>query len=110
MDARGKKPDIRYISAVVLIKIFSLKINRVSIAVNVHMLQASIPIESLMIASESEAAVLLTKEQELCRQEKNGKVELLPFTPQSSLMIIDLGGKNKKKITFLSFCIIYFIL
>ena len=57
-------------------------------------LQASIPSESLMIAFESEAVVLLTKEQGLCRQEKNGKVKLLPFNPQSNLLIIDLGGKN----------------
>ena len=58
------------------------------------MLQAGIPSESLVIAFESEAAALLTMEQELCRLEKNGNVKLLPFTPQSSLMIIDLGGKN----------------
>nr|XP_022310181.1 heat shock 70 kDa protein 12B-like isoform X2 [Crassostrea virginica] len=55
-------------------------------------IEAGIPSESLMIAFESEAAALLTKEQELCRVEKNGNAELLPFTPKSILMIIDLGG------------------
>ena len=85
---------LNYNLGVVLIKIFSLKINQFSNTVNVNMLQAGIPRESLVIAFESEAAALLTMDQELCRLEKNGNVELLPFTPQSSLMIIDLGGKN----------------
>ena len=35
------------------------------------MLQVGIPSESLVIAFESEAAALLTMEQELCRLEKN---------------------------------------
>lgn len=85
---------LNYNPGVVLIKIFSLKINEVSNTVNVNMLQAGIPSESLVIAFESEAAALLTMEQELCRLENNEYVELLPFTLQSSLMIIDLGGKN----------------
>ncbi|XP_078320406.1 heat shock 70 kDa protein 12B-like isoform X4 [Crassostrea virginica] len=55
-------------------------------------IEAGIPSESLVITFESEASALLTMEQELCRLEKNGNVELLPFTPQSNLMIIDLGG------------------
>lgn len=55
-----------------------------------------------MIAFECEAAALLTMEQELCRLEKNGNVELLPFTPQSNLMIIDLGGKNLINSTYSS--------
>lgn len=51
----------------------------------------------MIIALEPEAAALLTMEQELNRQEKNGKVELLPFASPSNLLMIDLGGKIKNR-------------
>ena len=57
-------------------------------------LQAGIPSESLTLALEPEAAALFTKEQKLCRQIKDGKVDMVPFTPGSTFMVIDLGGKN----------------
>lgn len=48
----------------------------------------------MRLALEPEAAALFTKEQNICRQEKDGNVELVPFTPGSTLMVIDLGGKK----------------
>lgn len=42
---------------------------------------------------EPEAAALFTKEQELIRQSKDGKVNLVPFVPKSKFMVVDLGGK-----------------
>ena len=50
----------------------------------------------MRLALEPEAAALFTKEQNICRQEKDGNVELVPFTPGSTLMVIDLGGKKWK--------------
>ena len=43
----------------------------------------------MRLALEPEAAALFTKEQNICRQEKDGNVELVPFTPGSTLMCID---------------------
>ncbi|XP_078322009.1 heat shock 70 kDa protein 12B-like isoform X2 [Crassostrea virginica] len=55
-------------------------------------IEAGIPRESLILALEPEAAALFTKEQKLCRQIQDGKVDLVLFTPGSTFMVIDLGG------------------
>lgn len=54
--------------------------------------EAGIPAESLILALEPEAAALFTKQQELIRQSKEGKVNLVPFVPKSKFMVVDLGG------------------
>lgn len=54
--------------------------------------EAGISAESLILALEPEAAALFTKEQELIRQSKDGKVNLVPFVPKSKFMVVDLGG------------------
>ncbi|XP_061185642.1 heat shock 70 kDa protein 12B-like [Saccostrea echinata] len=55
-------------------------------------LEAGIPGESLTLALEPEAAALYTKEQALIRHSSDGKIDLVPFIPNSTFMIVDLGG------------------
>ena len=50
----------------------------------------------MRLALEPAAAALFTKEQNICRQEKHGNVELVQFTPGSTLMVIDLGVRSEK--------------
>ena len=56
---------------------------------------------------EPEAAALITKEQNICRQEKDGNVELAPFTPGSKLMVIDLGVRSEKVKNCASILLLY---
>jgi hypothetical protein len=55
--------------------------------------QADIPGERLTLALEPEAAAVFTKEQALIRHSKDGKTDLTPFPPNSTVMVVDLGGK-----------------
>lgn len=51
----------------------------------------------MTLALEPEAAALFTKEQELIRYSEEDRVTLVPFVPQSKLMMVDLGGKKYKR-------------
>lgn len=61
----------------------------------------------MRLALEPEAAALITKEQNICRQEKDGNVELAPFTPGSTLMVIDLGVRSEKVKNCASILLLY---
>nr|XP_022309127.1 heat shock 70 kDa protein 12B-like [Crassostrea virginica]XP_022309128.1 heat shock 70 kDa protein 12B-like [Crassostrea virginica] len=92
LEALCKEKDVRSDDVFWVLTVPAIWSEPAKQLMRVAAIEAGIPSESLTLALEPEAAALFTKEQKLCPQSRNGKVDLVPFTPGSMFMVIDLGG------------------